>query len=133
MTRRNCRDDTSDFTPLGVAHSTAHQEEVAAEKKLEHLKKLIQALLVEVGAVGVMPTPAVECGFSFYEEVRRFEVSLIKQALARTGGHQRRAARLLGIKPTTLNNKIKFYRIDIRAASGAPETDARDSLSCDFL
>jgi DNA-binding NtrC family response regulator len=43
--------------------------------------------------------------------VRRFECDLIRWALARTNGHQRRAARLLNIKVTTLNAKIKRYGI----------------------
>lgn len=46
-------------------------------------------------------------------EVRRFEVQLIRSALIRTGGRQRRAARLLGMKVTTLNRKIKQYEIKL--------------------
>jgi DNA-binding NtrC family response regulator len=47
------------------------------------------------------------------EEVQRFEAELIRSALVRTGGRQRRAARLLGMKVTTLNTKIKRYRITL--------------------
>jgi hypothetical protein len=47
------------------------------------------------------------------EEVQRFEAGLIRNALIRTGGRQRRAARLLGMKVTTLNTKIKRYRITL--------------------
>ena len=50
-------------------------------------------------------------GIDFYEEVQRFETHLIKMALTETGGNQARAARLLGIKPTTLNSKIKLFNI----------------------
>lgn len=50
-------------------------------------------------------------GIDFFGEVKQFETSLIKLALARTGGHQARAAKLLNIKPTTLNSKIKLYGI----------------------
>ncbi len=50
-------------------------------------------------------------GISFYDEVSRFEVELIKRALEMTGGHQSRAARLLGMNNTTLNSKIKSYNI----------------------
>jgi DNA-binding NtrC family response regulator len=50
-------------------------------------------------------------GISFYDEVARFEVSLIKQALEQTNGHQSRAAKLLGLNATTLNSKIKAYNI----------------------
>ena|SRR5687768_2486053 len=51
-------------------------------------------------------------GIDFYREVERFETGLIKLALDQTGGHQARAARLLQIKPTTLNSKIKLYGIE---------------------
>jgi transcriptional regulator with GAF, ATPase, and Fis domain len=46
-------------------------------------------------------------------EVRRFEAELIRSALIETGGRQRQAARLLGTKVTTLNTKIKRYKIEI--------------------
>jgi DNA-binding NtrC family response regulator len=53
-------------------------------------------------------------GINFYDEVRRFEIDLIRRALEQTGGHQSRAARLLGMNATTLNSKIKTYNIDPR-------------------
>jgi len=53
-------------------------------------------------------------GITFYEEVRRFEIDLIRRALEQTGGHQSRAARLLGMNATTLNSKIKTYNINLR-------------------
>jgi transcriptional regulator with GAF, ATPase, and Fis domain len=53
-------------------------------------------------------------GINFYEEVRRFEIDLIRRALEQTGGHQSRAARLLGMNATTLNSKIKTYNINLR-------------------
>jgi transcriptional regulator with GAF, ATPase, and Fis domain len=51
-------------------------------------------------------------GIDFYDEVTRFEVNLIKLALERSGRNQAAAARLLHIKPTTLNFKIKMYGIE---------------------
>jgi DNA-binding NtrC family response regulator len=53
-------------------------------------------------------------GIDFYDEVTQFETGLIKMALERTGGNQAKAAQLLRIKPTTLNSKIKLYKIDVR-------------------
>ena len=46
-------------------------------------------------------------GVRFYDAVGRFERQLIEGALRRTGGVQKHAAELLGLKPTTLNEKIK--------------------------
>lgn len=62
-----------------------------------------------LGAVG-----EIGRGINFYEEVRRFEIDLIRRALEQTGGHQSRAARLLGMNATTLNSKIKTYNINLR-------------------
>ena len=53
-------------------------------------------------------------GVNFYDEVRKFEMDLIRRALDQTGGHQSRAARLLGLNATTLNSKIKTYNIALR-------------------
>lgn len=53
-------------------------------------------------------------GVNFYDEVRRFETDIIRRALEQTGGHQSRAARLLGLNATTLNSKIKTYNISLR-------------------
>lgn len=48
---------------------------------------------------------------NFYDEVKKFEIDLIRRALDQTAGHQSRAARLLGLNATTLNSKIKTYNI----------------------
>jgi DNA-binding NtrC family response regulator len=50
-------------------------------------------------------------GISFYDEVNRFQIELIRRALEITGGHQSRAAKLLGMNTTTLNSKIRYYNI----------------------
>ena len=54
----------------------------------------------------------MSAGIDFYNEVQRFETGLIRLALDQTRGHQARAAKLLRIKPTTLNSKIKLYGIE---------------------
>ncbi|MCS7156666.1 MAG: sigma-54 dependent transcriptional regulator [Blastocatellia bacterium] len=53
-------------------------------------------------------------GISFYDEVAKFEIRLIRRALELTGGNQSRAARLLGMNPTTLNSKIKAYNLNVK-------------------
>jgi two-component system response regulator PilR (NtrC family) len=50
---------------------------------------------------------ALPDGVRFYDAVGRFERQLIEGALRRTGGVQKHAAELLGLKATTLNEKIK--------------------------
>jgi DNA-binding NtrC family response regulator len=51
--------------------------------------------------------PPLAEGVRFYDAVGRFERQLIEGALRRTGGVQKHAAELLGLKATTLNEKIK--------------------------
>jgi len=58
--------------------------------------------------------PKIPSGIDFYDEVRRFEIALIVQALRHTHGHQKRAALLLGLRPTTLHEKIKGYHIETK-------------------
>lgn len=55
-------------------------------------------------------------GVNFYDEVKKFEIDMIRRALDQTAGHQSRAARLLGLNATTLNSKIKTYNIHVRPA-----------------
>ncbi len=50
-------------------------------------------------------------GINFYEEIRQYETALIQRSLQLTCGSQKKAARLLGLLPTTLNEKIKRYQI----------------------
>jgi DNA-binding NtrC family response regulator len=52
-------------------------------------------------------------GYSLSQSVATYERQLIEDALDQSGGVQRRAARLLGIRPTTLNEKIKRFGIRI--------------------
>ncbi|MDX6695898.1 MAG: Bacterial regulatory protein, Fis family [Blastocatellia bacterium] len=79
--------------------------------RIEALKKLTRQLLREVQSLEAARTPYAKSSIRLSEEVQRFEVDLIRCALARTSGNQRRAAFLLGIKATTLNSKIKRYNI----------------------
>ncbi|MGH9902983.1 MAG: helix-turn-helix domain-containing protein [Pyrinomonadaceae bacterium] len=95
-------------------NQTGAQSELALNNRIEALKELTLALLKQVEALGgTRPAGGARRKVSLYDEVRRFETEIIRYALMRTGGSQRRAARLLGVKATTLNAKIKRYGIDI--------------------
>ena len=59
-------------------------------------------------------------GLSFRDVVAAFETQLIERTLAATGGVQKRAAEMLRIKPTTLNEMIKRYDILPRRKRNAP-------------
>ncbi|MGE0446629.1 MAG: sigma-54-dependent transcriptional regulator [Vicinamibacterales bacterium] len=53
-------------------------------------------------------------GISFKDVITNVEKRLIESTLEAAGGVQKRAAELLGIKPTTLNEMIKRYEIGTR-------------------
>jgi DNA-binding NtrC family response regulator len=50
-------------------------------------------------------------GISLRDVIANFERRLIESTLESTGGVQKEAARLLGLKPTTLNEMIKRHNI----------------------
>jgi DNA-binding NtrC family response regulator len=69
-------------------------------------------------------------GISFKEVITDFEKRLIETTLEAAGGVQKRAAELLHIKPTTLNEMIKRYDIrPRRRRAGDPDSssDAGDN------
>lgn len=80
--------------------------------RLASLRVLAVTLLNEIEALE-SSDPSDVSELSLQTEVRRFEAELIRNALIRTGGRQRRAAKLLGMKITTLNTKIRRYNIEI--------------------
>ncbi|HEV8427439.1 MAG TPA: helix-turn-helix domain-containing protein [Pyrinomonadaceae bacterium] len=79
--------------------------------RLNTLRETVLQLLDEVESLAISRPVDIKRGAHFSDEVKQFEVSLIRTALGRTSGSQTRAAKLLGLKPTTLNAKIKRYGI----------------------
>lgn len=109
---------------IGSLHSMETNSSLrkdAVKKQPEALKDLSKSLSAALEALetleilGVDRPVDVRGGVNFYDEVSRFEINLIQQALKCAGGHQSHAATLLGLNPTTLNSKIKAYKIDWRA------------------
>jgi len=90
--------------------------------KSEVLKAVAYALLRQVYGVTDQQKPDVSRGINFYDEVRLFEINLIKQALLYASGKQTAAATLLNLNVTTLHSKIKIYNIEV------PPTGKRDQV-----
>ncbi len=57
---------------------------------------------------------------NFFDVVEDYERKLISEALAECNGNQARAARLLGLKPTTLNSQIQRLGIDVNLYRQTP-------------
>lgn len=105
--------ELEDLDSVNGAPPAPDEELTSAEGSITSLRELTFKLLRKVESFGEVHTPDIESGLDFYREVSRFEIDLIKRALIQTGGHQRRAARLLNLKVTTLNSKIKHYNISV--------------------
>lgn len=89
-------------------------------ERIDFLREVTAALLDEVKdltSLQVAPLKDIksEAGIDLEEEVKKFEIYLIERALERTGGSQVQAARLLKLKHTTLNAKIKRYEICLKS------------------
>jgi len=85
--------------------------ETNMDEKINTLRETVLQLLQEVESLTIAAPTGLKSGARLDEEVRQFEMNLIRTALGRTAGSQTRAAKLLGLKLTTLNAKIKRYQI----------------------
>lgn len=94
------------------------------DARLASLKVLAHTLLSQVESLETLFSNDNSTQLNLHDEVQRFEAAIIRSALLKTGGRQRRAARLLGVKVTTLNTKIKRLHIN---------TDSQTEASCDSL
>lgn len=91
---------------------------VLKHSQIEALKSLSMLLVREITSLeGSQEILTEEVGngksIQLPEELQRIEAEIIRCALIRTMGKQNEAARLLGLKITTLNGKIKRYKIDL--------------------
>jgi DNA-binding NtrC family response regulator len=108
---------------LEILHNLMVCEEVderVFRQKLEALKDVALMLVEEIEALDYVRSINISRGISLPDELRMFEVHLIQSALERTGGHQTRAAQLLGINLTTLHNKLKRMNISPDSLVNAP-------------
>ncbi len=111
-----------DARGVGVNHLALNEN--ALPGQIEMLQKAALTLLKEVQTLSTLDAADIVRGIKFYDEVERFERELIMRALELTGGHQVRASRLLGLKVTTLNSKVKRYRIPLPHDEPQPQPQA---------
>lgn len=105
--------------------STTSEGEAINKRTLQTLRELAKTLSVAVDVLSTQEPLTLSEPIDFYEEVRRFEISLIQRALRETGGNQAQAARLLSLNQPTLHGKIKQYQIypDILLFRDRPRID----------
>src|ERR1700741_954233 len=80
-----------------------------APSKLNSLSTRARALVLELDT---LLAPQENLPIEFYREVQSFEMALIRWAMKQARGRQRVAAKLLGLKPSTLNSIIKRYGLN---------------------
>ena len=98
-------------SPHSVPGATAPFESALDAERLNALRDLVRVLLAELESLQSAQPAHADPGAGLQDQVQRFESDLIRRALHRTRGNQAQAARLLGVKHTTLNAKIHRYRI----------------------
>ena len=85
--------------------------------RLRHKIEEIRSLALEIASeTDLMSAPRaydLDAGIDLQEEVKQFEVTLIKRALVKSGFCQAKAARILNVNASTLAYKIKTYEIAI--------------------
>lgn len=105
-----------DRAPSRASQPSRRLREHALAERIEALREITLSLLTELESLNSMiaPAPTAELGLNLDDEVKSFEIDLIRTALVKTRGNQALAARLLGVKHSTLNSKIKRYQIRLR-------------------
>jgi transcriptional regulator with GAF, ATPase, and Fis domain len=99
---------TAEAPPLRL---DSNREADELHTKIANIRDLIGSLEMELGNLQMINLPEINDEFDFYREVARYERKLIQNALRLAGGSQVKAARLLKLKPTTLNSKMKHLRL----------------------
>lgn len=87
-----------------------------ATSRIEALRSLILVFLREIDLLKKVVAPRSRKrgdAIRLTLEIDAFEASLIRDALIKSKGNQRDAARLLSVKPTTLNAKMKRLGITV--------------------
>ena len=106
--------ETNPFHNFGAIENASHP----LNNRIEALRVLVNVLLREVESLEqAVPTGEEALAnphFSLADEIERYEADMIRTALIKAHGKQRRAAQILGVKVTTLNCKIKKYNINWR-------------------
>ena len=91
--------------------SLSRLREPTLHSRLDDLRAMARSLLTELESLRLPVELEPEEGVNLDDELKRYEIGLIRAALDKADGRQTRAARMLGVKVTTLNTKIKRYQI----------------------
>lgn len=104
------------------SNNFSSSEGIWKHNQLEALKSLSLLLVREINSLDETRETLEkeienEKPICLLKELERFEAHMIRCALIRSMGKQTTAAKLLGLKITTLNTKIKRYKINLTELS----------------
>ena len=119
---RDLANNQQQFIEASAERRALTQSLSRSSSKIEILEQLAHALLEEIATLKEPRRLKLRDDVrtvNLHDQVRRFEAKLMLYALRRTGGHQARAAQLLGIKATTFHYKMKRYQL----SADAPDED----------
>jgi DNA-binding NtrC family response regulator len=106
--------------PSSINYETQNNIDSSIQKsdrnRIDALKSLALILLHELEQMEQTFSISGKCltekTVTLTDDVQNYEIGLICTALLRTSGHQAKAAKILGIKKSTLHAKIKRYGIE---------------------
>jgi len=87
------------------------------------LKRLAKLMMDEVSEIEETGELHLGDGFKLDNYIEQFEINIIRYALQLSGNNQLTASRLLGIKATTLNAKIKRFKLSTNTNGGGEWVD----------
>lgn len=99
-------------------NNSGSSEGILMQNQLEALRSLSLLLVREINSLNGLEHVLEneiknDKSISLVEEIQQLEARMIRCALIRSMGNQTRAAKLLRLKVTTLNMKIRRYKIDL--------------------
>jgi transcriptional regulator with GAF, ATPase, and Fis domain len=99
-------------------NNSSSPENFLMQNQLEALKSLSFLFIREINSLeqtqgNLEEEIRNEHPICLVRELQRIEIKMIRCAMIRSMGNQTKAAKLLGLKVTTLNAKLKRYKIDL--------------------
>lgn len=112
--KKNGRGDLGQSVPRELGQSVPKPSHRGRHASVDVLEELTRAILREVEQLKRLSpsSPDSESPISLKEEMQRYESELIVWALVRSRGGLTEAARLLGVKKTTLHSKILGHGLE---------------------
>lgn len=74
-------------------------------------KSLLPPSMLKRSEASPIPTPSLDGGLSFNDQIQAFERQMLTRAIEEAGGVQKKAAELLGLKTTTFSQMLKRHNM----------------------